>query len=59
MLTESISNSAGILSDEDFDVVYEANFALASFRYPPLLPTIHAAAENAPLCPLVDEDEKV
>ena len=58
MFTESISNSAGILSDEDFDVVYEANFALASFRYPPL-PAIHAVAENAPLCPLVDEDEKV
>ena len=58
MFEKSVSISAGVMSGEDNDVVYEANFALASFRYPPP-PPIHAVAENAPLCPLVDGDEKV
>ena len=51
-------NSAGILSDEDYDVVNEAYFSVASFRYPPP-PPILAGANNAPFCPLVDEAEKV
>ena len=57
-LVESILNSAGILSDEDYDVVNEAYFSVASFRYPPPPPNL-AGANNAPFCPLVDEAEKV
>ena len=54
-----IPNVAGILSGgDDFEIVYEANAGLASFRYAPP-PPIRSYGQDSPLCPLVDEDEKV
>ena len=51
-------NAAGILSGDDFEIVYEANAGLASFRYAPP-PPIRSYGQDSPMCPLVDEDEKV
>ena len=38
------------------DVVSEAYFAIASFRY---APPPNVGAMNSPMCPLVEETEKV
>ena len=51
-------NAAGILNGDDFEIVYEANAGLASFRYAPP-PPIRSYGQDSPMCPLVDEDEKV
>ena len=49
---------AGILGGDDFEIVYEANAGLASFRYAPP-PPIRSYGQDSPMCPLVDEEEKV